>query len=65
MPLTEYQVAYLDDMDKKMDDGIDIDGEKIASPELNQKVQFITANLVSAITEDNEGMTIAMCTYLA
>ena len=64
-PLTDYQLTYLDEMDKKMDNGINIDGETIASPELNQKIQFITANMISAIKEDNEGMTSALCTYLA
>ena len=63
--LTDYQLTYLDEMDKKMDAGINIDGESIESPELNQRVQFITANMLSAIKSDNEGMTSAMCTYLA
>jgi len=63
--LTDYQLTYLDQMDRKMDDGIDIDGELIASPELNQRVQFIAANMVSAIKSDDAGMTSALCTYLA
>jgi hypothetical protein len=63
--LSAYQMAYLDEMDKKMDNGINIDGELIASPELNQRVQFVTANLLSAIKADNEAMTSALCSYLA
>ena len=63
--LTDYQLTYLDEMDKKMDIGISIDGENIESPELNQKIQFVTANMLSAIQSDNEGMTSALCTYLA
>ena len=63
--LTDYQLTYLDEMDKKMDEGINIDGETIESPELNQKIQFVTANMLSAIKSDNEGMTSALCTYLA
>ena len=63
--LTDYQLTYLDKMDKKMDAGIVIDGESIESPELNQRIQFITANMLSAIKSDNEGMTSALCTYLA
>ncbi|MCK5002741.1 MAG: hypothetical protein KAS57_06930 [Gammaproteobacteria bacterium] len=63
--LTDYQLTYLDEMDKKMDAGINIDGESIESPELNQRIQFITANMLSAIKSDNEGMTSALCTYLA
>ena len=63
--LTDYQLTYLDEMDKKMDAGINIDGEFIESPELNQRIQFITANMLSAIKSDNEGMISALCTYLA
>lgn len=63
--LSDYQLTYLDAMDKKMDDGINIDGENIQSPELNQKVQFVAANLLSAMKADDEGMTSALCTYLA
>lgn len=65
MELTDYQLTYLGKMDEKMDEGIEIDGELIELPELNQKAQFVTANLLSAIKADNEGMTSALCTYLA
>jgi len=63
--LTDYQLTYLDKMDKKMDAGINIDGEMIESPELNQKVQFVVANMLSAMKSDNEGVTSSLCTYLA
>ena len=63
--LTDYQLTYLDKMDKKMDAGIDIDGEMIKSPELNQRVQFVVANMLSAMKSDNEGVTSSLCTYLA
>ncbi|MCW8922184.1 MAG: hypothetical protein OQK69_00945 [Gammaproteobacteria bacterium] len=64
-PLTDYQLTYLDKMDKKMDAGINIDGEIIESPELNQRVQFVVANMLSAMNSDNEGATSALCSYLA
>lgn len=64
-PLNDYQLTYLDEMDKKMDGGIDIDGELVSSPELHQKIQFVTANMISAIKADNEAMTSALCSYLA
>lgn len=63
--LSDYQLTYLDTMDKKMDEGIDIDGENIKSPELNQKIQFVAANMLSAMKSNDEGMTSALCTYLA
>lgn len=63
--LTDYQNTYLDKMDKQMNEGIQIDGQVVESPELNQKIQFVTANMISAIKSDNEGMSSALCTYLA
>jgi hypothetical protein len=65
-PLSDYQQTYLNSMDEKMDsEGIEIDGEKIENPDMNQKIQFITANLLSAMQSDNEGLTSALCTYIA
>ena len=65
MALTDYQMAYLDKMDEQMDKSIEIDGELITQPELNQKVQFVSANLLEAMQANNEGLTSALCTYLA
>ena len=64
-PLTDYQNTYLEKMDKQMDEGIQIDGQTIDAPEMNQKIQFVTANMLSAMKSENEGMTSALCTYLA
>jgi len=65
-PLSDYQAAYLDSMDKKMDeDGISIDGVQVDNPDTNQKLQFVTANLLNAMKSDNEGMSSALCTYIA
>lgn len=54
--LTDYQLTYLDKMDKKMDAGINIDGEIIESPELNQKIQFVVANMLSAMKSDRKSV---------
>lgn len=65
-PLSDYQETYLDSMDRKMDEeGIDIDGALVQNPDTNQKIQFVAANLLSAMRSDNEGLTSALCTYLA
>lgn len=65
-PLSDYQETYLNSMDEKMDrEGVEIDGVKIDSPDTNQKIQFITANLLSAMKSNNEGLTSALCTYIA
>ena len=63
--LTDYQQTYLSNMDKKMDEGVEIDGELVKNPDDNQKAQFIVANLLSAMRADNAGLTSALCTFLA
>ncbi len=64
-PLTDYQQTYLNSMDEKMLSGINIDGKFIEKPDTNQKIQFITANLINAMKSDDEGMSSALCTYIA
>jgi len=65
-PLSDYQETYLNSMDDKMDQqGIDIDGVRVDNPDTNQKIQFVAANLLSAMRSDNEGLTSALCTWLA
>lgn len=64
-PLTDYQSTYLETMDKKMDDGIELGGEHISNPDLNQRSQFISANLHNAIKNNDEAMSAALCSYLA
>ena len=63
--LPDHQAAYLDKMDSKMDEGIDVGGETVENPDLNQRTQFAAANLVHALKTDNESMAAAMCSYLA
>lgn len=64
-PLPDYQGAYLDKMDQKMDAGIEVDGRLVSDPDLGQKAQFVAANLLHAIKSDDEAGAAAMCTYLA
>ena len=64
--LPDYQGAYLDKMDRKMEtEGIDVDGEHILAPDLGQKAQVVAANLAHAIVTDNEAQVAAMTTWLA
>lgn len=64
-PLTDYQETYLVSMDKKMDAGIELNGEQLDNPGINQRSQFIAANLLDAIKKSDESMTAALCSYLA
>lgn len=64
--LPDYQGAYLDKMDRKMEsEGIDIDGQRILAPALAQKAQFVAANLANAIAANDEAQVAAMTTWLA
>ena len=63
--LSDYQTTYLAKMDEKMDAGIELDGQHIENPDVNQRAQFITANLLHAIKNNDESMSAALCSYLA
>lgn len=63
--LPEHQAAYLEKMDRKMSEGIVVDGETIPDPDLDQRTRFVAANLTHAIKSGDEAKAAAMCTYLA
>ena len=64
-PLPDYQAVYLDKMDTRMDAGILIGEESILNPDRNQRAQFIAANLLHAIKNNDEPLAAALCSYLA
>lgn len=63
--LPDHQLAYLDRMDAKMDDGILLGNETISNPDQDQRTRFAAANLVHALKTDDASMAAAMCSYLA
>jgi len=63
--LTEDQETYLGKMDLKMDEGIELNGNTIPNPDLEQRSQFIAANLLDAMKKNDESMSAALCSYLA
>ena len=63
--LPDHQTIYLDKMDEKMAEGITLGDEEIKNPDVNQRAQFVVANLVHALKTDNEQVAGAMCSYLA
>ncbi len=63
--LPDHQALYLDKMDAKMEEGIMIGDSLIKNPDANQRAQFVAANLVHAIKNDQESVAASMCTYLA
>ena len=64
-PLPPHQAAYLDKMDTKMAAGILIGDTTIKDPDINQRAQFVAANLHNAIKSDDEEMSAALCSWLA
>ena len=63
--LPPQQELYLDKMDQKMDDGIQVGDDFISNPDLNQRTQFVAGNLAHAILSDDEAMCAALTAYLA
>lgn len=63
--LPDHQALYLDKMDEKMDEGIQVGEATIQKPDLNQRAQYAAANLAHAIKTDDESVAAAMCSYLA
>ena len=63
--LPEQQQQYLDRMDQKMDRGIMLGDEHVASPNQQQRAQFVAFTLITAIEKDDEAAIAAMNSYLA
>ncbi len=63
--LPGHQRQFLDKMDLDMDNGIELFGESIVSPDSTQRAQFVAMHLIQSIINDDEGLTAATCAYLA
>ena len=63
-PVPGHQRSYLDKMDARMDDGIQLGDDFIDEPNILQKSQFVANSLVNALLKQNYDLSIAMCTYL-
>ena len=63
--LSPKQRESLEQMDEKLDQGIVLNDRLITRPDTEQRVEFMTGNLVSALLEDKDGVAAASCAYLA
>jgi len=63
--LPERQMAYLDRMDQKMDDGIVLGGSAVESPDRLQRARFVALHLLEAMQDADDGLIAASCAYLA
>ncbi len=64
-PLPDHHGAYLDRMDRRMDEGIDVDGRLLPEPDRLERARFVAAQLAHAFATGNEELAAAMTTYLA
>jgi len=64
-PLNDHQEFYLKKMDEKMAKGITLGDELIPNPNLQQRMQFVAANLADAIIRNEEQVCAALMAYLA
>ena len=63
--LSSIQQQSLVQMEKKLDQGLTLGGQHITSPSLEQRIEFISANLISAVLNDDEVLAAASCAYIA
>lgn len=61
---TGIQRRFLDNMDLDMDEGIEINGEMINSPDKIQRANYVAMNLLYGLEKDSEGMINTTCGYL-
>ncbi|CAA6818319.1 MAG: Unknown protein [uncultured Thiotrichaceae bacterium] len=64
-PVPGQQRRYLDNMDSRMENGIQLNGDFIATPDASQRSQFVASSMVNALFAENYSLAIAMCTWLA
>ena len=64
-PIPGHQRQYIDNMDLKMNEGIQLGDDHITNPNPMQRAQYVANSLVNALFNENHSIAIAMCTYLA
>lgn len=65
LPLEPAQRDYLDQLDERMNAGIELGGRRIERPDPLQRTQFIAQQLLNAVQAGNEPVAAATCAYLA
>jgi len=62
--MPEEHSKYLDNMDDRMDEGIDFEGATVNEPNPLQKAQFIANLMLNALLSNDSNQANAMLTYL-
>ena len=63
--ITEIQSEYLNNMDQRMEMGIEQEGKKVILSSQIEKAQFAANAMVYSLLNQNVNHAIAMCIYLA
>ena len=63
--LTESQNNSLQLIDKKLNQGFELHGIKLENPTHEDKIQFVSANLISSLLADDDEVAAASCAYIA
>lgn len=64
-PLAARQRLFLDHMDRDMDAGLTLNGDRIERPDLPTRARFVALSLLDALDAGNDGLAAATCAYLA
>jgi len=63
--LSESQRQSLLHMNEKLNQGISLGNKHIKKPSPEQRIEFVTANMISAILNEEEKLAAASCAYVA
>lgn len=63
-PTPEIQLEYLNNMDARLDAGIQVGNKTIVPKNQLEKAQYVANNMVNSLLKDDFNQAIAMCTYL-
>jgi hypothetical protein len=64
-PLVSHQRLFLDRMDRDMDAGIAVEGERVVQPDLATRARFVASSLIEAAENGNDSVAAATCSWLA
>jgi len=62
--IPEEHLQYLDNMDSRMDEGVQLGEEFVKSLNPLQKAQFVANSMLNGLINEDFNQAIAMCTYL-
>lgn len=63
--LARMQFAYVQRLDADMDRGIELNGERVLSPDLAQRTRFVIAQLLQAVSVNDSRSIGLLCRWLA